>query len=126
MTEARQLNPTPTALRMPAAGAALRVSAAVLAGVGGLVAVSAGAEAKIRCNGAYQVIRGVGEVATPYCGDTYLAQVARKFGVRVSAKTIRNNPNKKEEVCRLVGYDIRVQDICAGMMPDGDRRSGGH
>ncbi|MEO1206309.1 MAG: hypothetical protein AAFV45_08250 [Pseudomonadota bacterium] len=82
------------------------------------------AAAKIKCNGAYQVIKGAGEIATPYCGDNYLARVARDFGVRVSAKTIRNNPNKKEEVCRLVGYDIRVQDICAGLRGDDGGRSG--
>lgn len=82
------------------------------------------AQAKIRCNGPYQIVRGVGEIGTPYCEDNYLAKVAREFGVRVSARTIRNNPNRKEEVCRLVGYDIRVQDVCAGLMPDGGRRSG--
>lgn len=95
-------------------------------GVCGLMTVTVfaptGAEAKIRCNGAYQVIKGSGEIATPYCGDNYLAKVARQFGMRVSAKAIRNNPSKKEEVCRLVGHDIRVQDVCAGFRnEDGGR-----
>ncbi|MEO1542703.1 MAG: hypothetical protein AAFR75_01575 [Pseudomonadota bacterium] len=101
--------------------------------LGGLVAgvLTAGglpvpeAQAKIRCNGPYQIVKGHGEISTPYCGDNYLAKVARDFGVRVAARTIRNNPNKKEEVCRLVGFDIRVQDVCAGFRND-DGGRGGH
>ncbi len=71
------------------------------------------AEAKIRCKGPYQIIKGVGHLSTPYCEDNYLAAVAAKYGSRVSAKSIRNNPNKKQEVCQLVGHDTRVSSICS-------------
>ena len=75
----------------------------------------AGAASKIKCNGPWQVVKGVGEIATPYCGDGYLARVARGYGVKVSANTIRWNPERKSEVCRLIGHDNRVSDICAGL-----------
>jgi len=75
----------------------------------GLTTVS---QARIKCNGAYQVVRGAGEIATPYCEDQYLARVARRYGVRVSGSQIRRNPNRKEEVCRMIGHDSRVYDIC--------------
>lgn len=71
------------------------------------------AEAKIRCNGQYQIIKGVGQLSTPYCEDNYLAKVAALYGSRVSAKAIRNNPNKKQEVCQFVGHDTRVSSICS-------------
>ena len=38
--------------------------------------------------------------------------VAREFGVKASAERVRNNPNYKREICRLVGRDIRVQEAC--------------
>lgn len=75
-------------------------------------------EAKIKCKGPYQVVRGVGNIATPYCEDSYLAKVAREFGVRVSARAIRNNPSKKDEVCSLMGFDNRVRDICTGYLSE--------
>ena len=78
------------------------------------------ADAAIRCNGPYQVIRGQGEIATPFCEDNYLARVARGYGMNVSNRTIRQNPHKKQEACHLVGHDTRVADICAGFR-DGSR-----
>ena len=51
-------------------------------------------------------------IATPYCQDELLAQVARQYGMRASAADIRNNPNFKRQVCRFVGRDIRVQETC--------------
>ncbi len=75
------------------------------------------ASAKIRCNGPYQIVQG-NELATPYCGDNYLAQVARGYGSSVSARAIRQNPSKKEEICNWIGHDTRVQDICAGFRND--------
>lgn len=71
------------------------------------------AEAKIRCKGQYQIIKGVGQLSTPYCEDNYLATVAAQYGSRVSAKAIRNNPNKKQEVCQFIGHDTRVSSICS-------------
>ena len=72
------------------------------------------AGSKLRCEGPYQIIKGQGKIATPYCEDGYLAQVARGYGMNVSANSIRYNPHKKDDACRLVGHDIRVSDICAG------------
>jgi hypothetical protein len=68
--------------------------------------------AAINCNKGYQRVQG-NEIATPYCQDNYLAEVARSFGVRASAESIRNNPSVKRDVCRLVGRDIRVQQACS-------------
>ena len=71
------------------------------------------AHAAIRCDGPYQVVRGQGDILTPYCEDNYLAKVARTYGVRVSGSTIRHNPNRKLEVCQFMGFDPRVFDICS-------------
>lgn len=97
-----------------------------LLGVTALAAVSmtsSPADAKIRCNGPYQVIKGIGEQATPYCEDNYLAGIARSYGMRVSDKALRNNPHLKEEACLLVGHDTRVQNICAQFDFSNDRYS---
>jgi hypothetical protein len=51
-------------------------------------------------------------IATPYCQDEYLAEVARGYGLKASASQIRNNPNFKKEICRTVFTDIRVQTTC--------------
>lgn len=77
----------------------------------GAMLASSGATAAIKCNDEYQIVAGQ-EIATPYCEDGYLARIARGYGVRVSDNEIRQNPNKKGEVCRFVGYDIRVREIC--------------
>lgn len=76
-------------------------------------------EARIRCNGAYQVVKGHGEIATPYCQDNYLARVARNYGIRVSNEEIRHSPSRKEEVCRSIGHDARVYDLCLKYRNDG-------
>jgi hypothetical protein len=74
----------------------------------------------IDCNGPWQVVNGQ-EIATPYCEDNYLGQIARATGVRVSNQELRQNPNKKGEVCRLVGYDNRVRDICWNYLNEDSR-----
>jgi hypothetical protein len=51
-------------------------------------------------------------LATPYCQDELVAQVARQYGVAAPADKIRNNPNFKREVCRLIGQDIRIKETC--------------
>ena len=76
-------------------------------------------EARIRCNGAYQVVRGHGEIATPYCEDNYIAQVARSYGIRVSNVAIRQSPSRKEEVCRAIGHDSRIYALCQKYRSDG-------
>ena len=77
-----------------------------------VTAMLADAEARIQCNGAYQVQRSGAEIATPYCEDAYIAQVARGYGMRVSARSIRRNPNRKEEVCLAIGHDSRIYEYC--------------
>lgn len=84
-----------------------------------------GAEAKIRCNGPWQIVQG-NEIATPYCGDNYLATVARGYGSKVTARAIRNNPNTKREICQWIGHDTRVQEICAGFRNDEGGFGGRH
>lgn len=79
------------------------------------------AEAKIRCSKGYQTVGG-NQLATPYCQDEYLAQVAREYGMRASGARIRNSPQYKLEVCRLVGRDIRVSNNCLDAFPSGGRR----
>lgn len=84
-----------------------------------LLALALPAEARIVCRGEFQVVQG-NEISTPYCADNYLASVARQYGVRVSDATIRNNPNRKREVCRFIGHDPRVSLNCS------DENSSGH
>lgn len=85
------------------------------------VVVSVGPAAAIECRGPYQVVSG-NLLSTPYCGDNYLGSVARGYGKRVSNSEIRNNPNVKQEVCRHIGHDTRVSDICQGYRDYGGPR----
>ena len=84
----------------------LRLGAVVLTAAG--LATPAAA---VKCVKGYQQVQG-NLISTPYCQDQYLAQVARQYGLRASAKKIRNNPNYKKEICRTVFTDIRVQETC--------------
>ena len=70
----------------------------------------------IRCLDGSQLVAG-NYISTPYCKDELLAQVARSYGMKAPADKIRYNPNFKREVCRFVGYDIRVQDNCLNEAP---------
>lgn len=83
------------------------------------------AEAQIRCDGPYQIVNGQ-SLSTPFCQDNHLADVASNaYGMRVTAREMRWDTHKKEEVCRTIGHDIRVRDACSGFrLEDGfDRRS---
>jgi hypothetical protein len=86
-------------------------AAALVAGAVALFPQGA-AQARVVCDGEFQVNSG-GAIATPYCQDRYLAQVARTYGMRVSAADVRN-PGVKQEVCQFIGYDNRVYSICSG------------
>jgi len=79
------------------------------------------ADAKIVCRGAFQIVDGQ-PIATPYCEDTYVAEVAREYGMLVSAREVRSNPGVKARVCRMIGHDNRVQSACAGYRNDSRRR----
>jgi hypothetical protein len=73
----------------------------------------------IDCVRGYQRVQG-NLIATPYCQDQYLAQVAREYGIPATASKIRNNPNYKKEVCRTVFNDIRIQTTCLNAgVPEG-------
>ena len=48
--------------------------------------------------------------------------MARGYGIQVSGRVIRGNPNKKEEVCRAIGHDSRVNDICIKYLNYGEDR----
>ena len=76
----------------------------------------------IDCDRGFQRVNGQ-FIATPYCQDEYLAQVAREYGLRATASQLRNNPNFKKEICRTVFTDIRVDVTClqAGV-PESRRR----
>jgi len=76
--------------------------------------------AAITCDGNFQVQRSGERIATPYCQDGYLAQVAREYGTRTTAHEMRWNPSEKAKVCRFIGEDNRVRDTCAPYR-DGDR-----
>jgi hypothetical protein len=89
---------------------ALRRGLAGLVAVAGVAAL-AGPAVAIECRGPYQVVSG-NLLATPYCGDNYLASVARGYGTRVTNEEVRNNPSVKEQVCLHIGHDNRVSDIC--------------
>ena len=65
----------------------------------------------IKCKRGTQLIGGQW-IATPYCQDQLLAEVARQYGLRATASKIRNNPNFRIEICRTVFNDIRVQIAC--------------
>lgn len=83
--------------------------------LGGLMVMSASvtpASAGITCQGPNQIIEPYGVRPSLYCEDEYLAEVALGYGMGVSGDAIRESINKKVDVCRLVGYDVRVQNIC--------------
>jgi hypothetical protein len=78
----------------------------------GLVALSQGAEARIVCEGNFQIVNGL-PVSTPYCREMTLGVVARSYGWRVSDDAIRYSESTKSQLCRAIGYDNRVQEVCA-------------
>lgn len=96
----------------------LPVFGAVVAGL--MMPVST--EARIVCKNGAQLVGG-SWLATPYCQDALLGRVAREHGFRVSDAELRHNPNKKRNVCRFVGKDIRVQETC--IQSNGSGRRGG-
>lgn len=84
--------------------------------VAAITAAAGSANAAIQCDEDYQIVEGR-PISTPYCRDNNLAAVARSYGYRVSDAAVRNSPSQKEDVCRLIGGDIRVQQACAEVLP---------
>jgi hypothetical protein len=96
-----------------------RAPALLAAGVLAVVATLASpAAARIRCDGAFQLIPGFGPHATPYCENTYLAAIARSYGFKVSDEAMRDSPRLKHEVCMQIGHDARLIGICDNDRPD--------
>jgi hypothetical protein len=83
---------------------------------GSFIAAAATSASAIECREDYQIVQGQ-PISTPYCRDGYLAQVAHEYGFKASAEAIRNNPSRKEEICRYIGNDIRVQTACSEVLP---------
>jgi hypothetical protein len=86
----------------------------------GALALSTPSQAKIVCRDGYQHVNG-NEIATPYCQDKLVAQVARQYGAKVSDNAILYNPSAKEDACRFVGHDNRLTTACAGYNDRGRR-----
>jgi hypothetical protein len=81
------------------------------------------ADARIRCDGPYQVHPDGTEISSPYCVDRYLYEVARNsYSISTSFSAIRNSIFEKERICRMIGHDYRVNDICLEFLPSGDDR----
>ena len=78
-------------------------------------------QARIVCDGDFQAVHGLA-VATPYCREQNLARVARGYGMRVSAESIRYSESAKADICRAIGHDNRVREICAPYRIDGGSR----
>ena len=91
-------------------------SAALASGM--LMLAQGGAQAAITCDGNFQIVNGQ-PVGTPYCREMNLARVARSYGWKVSDQTIRYSESMKAQVCRAIGHDTRVQDICRQFQPSG-------
>jgi hypothetical protein len=66
----------------------------------------------IKCSGNFQVQANGNHIATPYCQDNYLAQVAREYNITTYADRIRSSLTEKNSVCSVLRFDIRVQDSC--------------
>lgn len=82
-----------------------------------LLAFPGAGEARIQCDKEFQ-ISSSGPIATPACADRYLADIARRYGMRVTYRDVRN-PSVKQQVCEFVGNDIRLRTICSGWRNDG-------
>ncbi|MBO0766306.1 MAG: hypothetical protein J2P50_17190 [Hyphomicrobiaceae bacterium] len=95
-----------------------KILASVLLASGLLALTQGGAQARIVCDGNFQIVHGQ-PVGTPYCREMNLAHVARTYGWHVTDEAIRYSESTKAQVCRAIGYDNRVQDICAPYQPYG-------
>ncbi len=94
-------------------------------GIAFLMASSISAKAKIKCEGRFQVIKSQGKISTPYCEDNYLAAIARStYGRKVGNRELRQNPGLKARICRQIGHDSRLIEICSDHRIDGGRDGG--
>jgi hypothetical protein len=94
-------------------GFATLVAGALLA-----LAAASPAEARIQCQGNFQVTKQNGLIATPYCEEEQIARVARSYGANVTPAEVHNNALKKVYLCQVYGYDTRLKGSCAGYAPE--------
>lgn len=91
----------------------------IVAGVAGILlsglTTSAGAGGFV-CKNGNQLVQG-SWLATPYCQDALVAQVAHEYGFSATAAQVRNNPMFKQHLCRFIGQDIRIKDTCSLVTP---------
>src|SRR5262245_52215886 len=92
--------------------------ASVAVSSGLLLLAPGGADARIVCEGNFQIVNGL-PVSTPYCRERVLADVARSYGWRVTDQEVRYSESTKAQVCRAIGFDNRVREVCAPYQPDG-------
>ena len=64
-------------------------------------------QAAIRCVDGYQIIKGQGQIGTPYCGDKWLSKISG-----VSFAKLRNDPTERRRVCQMFSGDVKVRSIC--------------
>jgi hypothetical protein len=95
-----------------------KIIACAVLGAGLLALAHGGAEAAIQCDGNFQIVRGQ-PVATLYCREMNLARVARTYGWRLSVDEIRDSETRKAQVCRAIGFDTRVDEVCAPFQSGG-------
>jgi hypothetical protein len=81
-------------------------------------AVASPAEARIQCQGNFQVTKQNGLIATPYCEEEEIARVARSYGANVTGAEVHNDALKKVYLCQVYGYDNRLKGSCAGYSPE--------
>jgi hypothetical protein len=53
-----------------------------------------------------------------------MAQVARSYGRSVSWGEVRSNANLRREICRWIGHDNRLTEVCGGWFGYGDSAPG--
>ena len=99
----------------------IKTAAGMLVASGFIVRPLGDAQARILCDGNYQIVNGL-PVGTPYCREQNLARVARSYGMRVSVEAVRFSESARSQVCRAIGNDNRVQEICAPYRLDGGTR----
>ena len=75
------------------------------------VVLSGPASAEPNCENGAQLVKG-NWMATPWCQDKLLAEVAISRGFKTTFAAIRNDPNHKKELCRFLFSDIRVEGTC--------------
>lgn len=81
----------------------------------GLICAVSHANAKIVCDGNFQIVDGM-SISTLYCQDENLAVYQRSLGVKVSGGEVRHHPELKREACASSGSANEI--ACAAHVAD--------